>query len=114
METVEQTQTRISDLTTFSARQFVLRYGVYVSLAVLLLAALLFVPAIYSTQSLFLVLRLASQLGLVAIGQTLVLLLTLLVTPVTYTLFDDLREKRVAWQALRWFRSKTPEPVTPL
>jgi ribose transport system permease protein len=71
---VEQTQTRVSDLTTFSARQFVLRYGVYVSLAVLLVAALLFVPAIYSTQSLFLVLRLASQLGLVAIGQTLVLL----------------------------------------
>jgi ribose transport system permease protein len=71
---VEQTQTRVSELTTFSARQFILRYGVYVSLAVLLLAALLFVPAIYSTQSLFLVLRLASQLGLVAIGQTLVLL----------------------------------------
>jgi ribose transport system permease protein len=74
VETVEQTQARVSELTTFSARQFVLRYGVYVSLAVLLLAALLFVPAIYSTQSLFLVLRLASQLGLVAIGQTLVLL----------------------------------------
>ncbi len=74
MESVEQPQTRVSELTTFSARQFVLRYGVYVSLAVLLLAALVFVPAIYSTQSLFLVLRLASQLGLVAIGQTLVLL----------------------------------------
>ena len=49
-------------------------------------------------------------------GQTLVLLLTLLVTPVTYALFDELRERRIVWQALRWFRSKMPlaEPVTPL
>ncbi len=74
METIEQPQSRVSELTTFSPRQFVLRYGVYVSLGVLLLAALVFVPDIYSTQSLFLVLRLASQLGLVAIGQTMVLL----------------------------------------
>jgi ribose transport system permease protein len=72
--TSEQTQAQVSELTTFSARQFILRYGVYVSLAVLLGAALVFVPAIYGTQSLYLVLRLASQLGLVAIGQTLVLL----------------------------------------
>lgn len=74
METIEQSQTRVSELTAFSPRQFILRYGVYVSLVVLLLAALLFVPDIYSGQSLFLVLRQASQLGLVAIGQTLVLL----------------------------------------
>jgi ribose/xylose/arabinose/galactoside ABC-type transport system permease subunit len=74
VEPVEQTQPRLSELTSFSPRQFVLRYGVYVSLAVLLVAAAVFVPDIYSPQSLFLVLRLASQLGLVAIGQTMVLL----------------------------------------
>jgi ribose transport system permease protein len=74
VETIDQPQSRVSDLTTFSVRQFILRYGVYVSLAALLLAALVFVPEIYSTQSLFLVLRQASLLGLVAIGQTLVLL----------------------------------------
>ena len=74
MEGVEHTPTRSSQLTTFSLRQFILRYGVYVSLVVLLLAAAVLVPGIYSPQSLFLVLRQASQLGLVAIGQTLVLL----------------------------------------
>jgi ribose transport system permease protein len=57
-----------------SLRLFVLRYGVYLSLAILLLIALVKTPEIYSPQSLFLVLRQASQLGLVAIGQTLVLL----------------------------------------
>jgi ribose/xylose/arabinose/galactoside ABC-type transport system permease subunit len=52
----------------------VLRFGVYISLALLLVIAAILVPGIYSTQSLYLVLRQASQLGLVAIGQTLVLL----------------------------------------
>ena len=57
------------------------------------------------------------SIGWVVIGgQTLVLVLTLVVTPVTYTLFDDLREKRVAARSLRWFRSRLPaaDPVTPL
>ena len=49
-------------------------------------------------------------------GQTLVLVLTLVVTPVTYSLFDDLRERRLAVRSLRWFRSRwsAPDPVTPL
>jgi ribose transport system permease protein len=72
VETIEQSPTHIAP--GFSPRQFIFRYGVYVSLGALLLAALLFVPDIYRSQSLYLVLRLASQLGLVAIGQTLVLL----------------------------------------
>ncbi len=57
-----------------SPRLFVLRYGVYVSLAVLMLVALVITPDVYNPQSLALNLRQASQLGLVAIGQTLVLL----------------------------------------
>jgi ribose transport system permease protein len=49
-------------------------YGVYVSLLILLLVAALISPDIYRGNSLFLILRQASQLGLVAIGQTLVML----------------------------------------
>jgi HAE1 family hydrophobic/amphiphilic exporter-1 len=49
-------------------------------------------------------------------GQTLVLLLTLLVTPVTYSLFEDAREKRVVVRGFSWIRSKLPlpNPVTPV
>ena len=57
------------------------------------------------------------SIGWVVIGgQTLVLVLTLVVTPVTYALFADLREKRFATRSMRWFRSRLPtaDPVTPL
>ena len=57
------------------------------------------------------------SIGWVVIGgQTLVLVLTLVVTPVTYTLFDELREKRLVVRSVRWFRSRLPaaDPVTPV
>ena len=50
------------------------RYGVYCSLALLLLIALIVQPEVYRPESLFLTLRSASQLGMVALGQTLVML----------------------------------------
>jgi ribose transport system permease protein len=49
-------------------------YGVYLSIAVLLVIAAVVSPEINNRNSLFLILRQASQLGLVAIGQTLVML----------------------------------------
>jgi HAE1 family hydrophobic/amphiphilic exporter-1 len=56
-------------------------------------------------------------IGYVVIGgQTLVLMLTLVVTPVTYSLFEDAREKRVVVRGFSWIRSKLPlpNPVTPV
>jgi HAE1 family hydrophobic/amphiphilic exporter-1 len=48
-------------------------------------------------------------------GQTLVLVLTLVVTPVAYSLFDDLQQRRIFAQAFHWVRRKfpLPNPVTP-
>ena len=59
---------------SWSPRSAIRRYGVYCSLAVLLLIALVVRPEVYRPESLFLILRSASQLGMVALGQTLVML----------------------------------------
>jgi HAE1 family hydrophobic/amphiphilic exporter-1 len=56
-------------------------------------------------------------IGYVVIGgQTLVLTLTLLVTPVTYSLFEDWRERGLVSRVMSWARSKRllPNPVTPV
>ena len=56
-------------------------------------------------------------IGFVVIGgQTLVLVLTLVVTPVAYSLFDEAGEKRVFSRGFSWIRSRLPaaQPVTPV
>ena len=71
---MEQAQEHITSLSLPSFRHFIMRYGVYVSLTVLLIIAAFITPELFSRQTRYTVLRQASQLGLVAIGQTLVLL----------------------------------------
>jgi hydrophobic/amphiphilic exporter-1 (mainly G- bacteria), HAE1 family len=48
-------------------------------------------------------------------GQTLVLLVTLIVTPVAYSLFDELQQRRPVSRLIRRIRNKIalPNPVTP-
>src|SRR5262245_14516166 len=55
-------------------RRFIVQYGVYISLAILLLFALILTPNLYSQSTLIVLLKQASQLGIIAIGQTMVLL----------------------------------------
>jgi HAE1 family hydrophobic/amphiphilic exporter-1 len=49
-------------------------------------------------------------------GQTLVLVLTLVVTPVAYSLFDEVQQRGMVRRGWHWFRAKaaTPDPVAPL
>ena len=55
-------------------RLFVANYGVYIALLALLLAATVLTPRLYDVNTIAVVMRQASQLGIVAIGQTLILL----------------------------------------
>jgi ribose transport system permease protein len=66
--------TAAAGVTGDRVREWVVAYGVYISFAILLMVAAIVSPEIYNRNSLFLILRQASQLGLVAIGQTLVML----------------------------------------
>jgi ribose/xylose/arabinose/galactoside ABC-type transport system permease subunit len=60
--------------TAHTLRRFVVQYGVYVSLGLLLIAALILTPNLFSEQTLTVLLKQSAQLGIIAIGQTLTLL----------------------------------------
>ena len=55
-------------------RKFIADYGVYIALALLLVAAAFLTPKLFAVDTIALVMRQASQLGIVAIGQTMILL----------------------------------------
>ena len=55
-------------------RDFIASYGVYIALLALMLAGAFLTPKLYDVNTIAVVMRQASQLGIVAIGQTLILL----------------------------------------
>ncbi len=55
-------------------RRLVVDFGVYLALGILLLAAAFLTPKLYEVDTIAVVMRQASQLGIVAIGQTMILL----------------------------------------
>ncbi len=55
-------------------RKLVVDYGVYMALALLLTAAAFLTPKLFQVDTIAIVMRQASQLGIVAIGQTMILL----------------------------------------
>ena len=59
---------------TWRLRKLVVDFGVYMALAVLLIAAIFLTPKLYEVNTIAVVMRQASQLGIVAIGQTMILL----------------------------------------
>ena len=58
----------------WQTRKFVVDYGVYIALGILLIVAWFLTPNLYELDTIAVVMRQASQLGIVAIGQTMVLL----------------------------------------
>jgi ribose/xylose/arabinose/galactoside ABC-type transport system permease subunit len=71
---MESVWTRFARSPGISLRRLIVRYGIYVSLGVLLFIAAFLTPELYSERMRFVVFRQAAQLGIVTIGQTLVLL----------------------------------------
>lgn len=61
-------------LSGWRLRLFIANYGVYIALLALLLAATVLTPRLYDVNTIAVVMRQASQLGIVAIGQTMILL----------------------------------------
>ena len=60
--------------TNWRLRKLIADFGVYIALLVLLLAATVLTPKLYEVNTIAVVMRQASQLGIVAIGQTMILL----------------------------------------
>lgn len=63
-----------SGSSSWRLHKFIADFGVYIALAVLLLAATVLTPKLYEINTIAVVMRQASQLGIVAIGQTMILL----------------------------------------
>ena len=64
----------IQNKPTFKFRQFIEQYGVYLTLVILLIISALITPNMFEKETLAVMFRQCAQLGIIAIGQTLVML----------------------------------------
>ena len=64
----------IKEKPTFKFRQFIEQYGVYLTLVILLIISALITPNMFEKETLAVMFRQCAQLGIIAIGQTLVML----------------------------------------
>ena len=64
----------IQNKPTFKFRQFIEQYGVYLTLVILLIISALITPNMFEKETLAVMFRQCAQLGIIAIGQTMVML----------------------------------------
>jgi len=64
----------IKDKRTYKFRQIIEQYGVYLTLVILLIISALITPNMFEKETLAVMFRQCAQLGIIAIGQTLVML----------------------------------------
>ena len=71
---MDSVSSAIKDKPTFKFRQFIEQYGVYLTLVILLIISALITPNMFEKETLAVMFRQCAQLGIIAIGQTLVML----------------------------------------
>jgi ribose/xylose/arabinose/galactoside ABC-type transport system permease subunit len=64
----------IKDKRTYTFRQIIEQYGVYLTLVILLIISALITPNMFENETLAVMFRQCAQLGIIAIGQTMVML----------------------------------------
>ena len=64
----------IKDKRTYKFRQFIEQFGVYLTLVLLLIISALITPKMFENETLAVMFRQCAQLGIIAIGQTMVML----------------------------------------
>ena len=73
MSTANPLKTK-STVSIWQLRKFIVDYGVYLALGILLIIAWFLTPNLYEVDTIAVIMRQTSQLGIVAIGQTMILL----------------------------------------
>ena len=64
----------IKDKRTYKFRQILEQYGVYLTLVILLIISALITPNMFENETLAVMFRQCAQLGIIAIGQTMVMI----------------------------------------